>query len=86
MALFAKRQAVLCQGRRWQRTKDVLARCGGNSFRAWGIGPSTQEELDQAERLGLTVSPATGSGTEQGFSYDDAAAVKRQFDEVQRAV
>jgi len=67
--------------------KDVLARCGGNSFRTWGIGPSTGEELDQAEKLGLTVSLGCWLGhKEQGFHYDDAAAVKRQFDEVKRAV
>ena len=67
--------------------KDVLARCGGNSFRTWGIGPSTGEELDQAEKLGLTVSLGCWLGhKEQGFHYDDEAAVKRQFDEVKRAV
>ena len=67
--------------------KDVLAQCGGNSFRTWGIGPSTQDELDQAEKLGLTVSLGCWLGhKEQGFRYDDPAAVKRQFDDVKRAV
>ena len=67
--------------------KEVLVQCGGNSFRTWGIGPSTQEELDQAEKLGLTVSLGCWLGhKEQGFRYDDPTAVKRQFDDVKRAV
>ena len=67
--------------------KDVLARCGGNSFRTWGIGKLTAEELNQAERLGLTVSLGYWLGhKDQGFHYDNPAAVKRQFDEVKRAV
>ncbi|MGA2034093.1 MAG: glycoside hydrolase family 2 TIM barrel-domain containing protein [Thermoguttaceae bacterium] len=67
--------------------KDVLAQCGGNSFRTWGIDASTLSELDEAEKLGLTVSLGYWLGhKEQGFHYDDPVAVKRQFDAVQKAV
>jgi hypothetical protein len=67
--------------------KDVLAQCGGNSFRTWGIGASTPSELDQAQRLGLTVTLGYWLGhKEQGFDYGNAAAVKRQFESVKKAV
>ena len=67
--------------------KDVLAECGGNSFRTWGVNGSTQEQLDQAQRLGLSVTLGYWLGHKnQGFNYENAAAVQRQFDAVQRAV
>src|SRR5262245_4918930 len=36
--------------------KDVLARAGGNSFRTWGVDADTPRQLDEAQRLGLTVT------------------------------
>ncbi|MCY2990530.1 MAG: hypothetical protein NTY19_22030 [Planctomycetota bacterium] len=68
-------------------SKAALARCGGNSIRTWGIGPETQRELEEAQQLGLTVTVGHWLGhQDQGFNYNDAAAVKKQFDDVRRAV
>jgi len=36
--------------------KDVLAECGGNSFRTWGVGKDTQQMLDEAQKYGLSVT------------------------------
>ena len=67
--------------------KALLAECGGNSFRTWGIGADTQKELDQAQQLGLTVAVGHWLGhKEHGFRYDDPAAVRKQFDAVRQAV
>lgn len=67
--------------------KQVLAECGGNSFRTWGIGPDTPQELAAAQRLGLTVTVGHWLGhKQQGFNYEDAAAVQRQVADVKRAV
>ena len=67
--------------------KSLLAQCGGNSFRTWGIGPGTQKELDEAQRLGLKVTLGVWPGhKEQGFRYDDPASVEKQREDVRRAV
>jgi hypothetical protein len=67
--------------------KSLLAQCGGNSFRTWGIGADTQKDLDEAQRLGLTVAVGHWLGhQEHGFHYDDPAAVGKQFEDVRRAV
>ena len=68
-------------------SKETLARCGGNSLRTWGVSPQTEAVLDEAHRLGLTVTVGVWLGHKQhGFRYDDPAAVRRQFDEVKQAV
>ena len=36
--------------------KPLLAELGGNSFRTWGVGAETQQDLDEAQRLGLAVT------------------------------
>lgn len=67
--------------------KALLAESGGNSFRTWGIGGETQGELDEAQRLGLTVTLGFWLGhKEQGFSYENTEAVGKQFAEVKQAV
>ena len=59
--------------------KAMLARCGGNSFRTWGIGADTLRDLDEAQRCGLTVAVGCWLGhKDQGFRYDDPRAVERQ--------
>jgi hypothetical protein len=35
--------------------KQRLVAIGGNAFRTWGVGPDTQEQLDNAQKLGLAV-------------------------------
>src|SRR5213083_2699901 len=37
-------------------SKELLARLGGNSFRTWGVGDDTMRQLDEAQKLGLTVT------------------------------
>ncbi len=67
--------------------KEMLARCGGNSFRTWGVGADTQRDLDEAQRDGLTVALGCWLGhKDQGFHYDDPRAVARQAQNVRRAV
>ena len=68
-------------------SKQVLADCGGNSLRTWGVGPDTERLLDEAQQLGLTVTMGIWLGhKEQGFRYDDAAAVQKQFADAKQAV
>ncbi len=68
-------------------SKPLLAECGGNSFRTWGVGPETERELDEAQNLGLTVTVGIWLGhKEHGFRYDDAQSVQKQFDDAKKAV
>lgn len=68
-------------------SKEVLVECGGNSFRTWGVDTNTRAQLDEAHRLGLSVTLGIWLGhTEHGFDYDDADAVARQFAEARQAV
>lgn len=68
-------------------SKPVLAECGGNSFRTWGVGPETMAELDEAQKLGLSVTVGCWLGHKQhGFQYGDAQAVAKQKEDVRRAV
>ncbi len=65
---------------------DRLAAYGGNSIRTWGTN-NGQRVLDEAQRLGLTVTMGISMGTERhGFNYDDATAVAEQLERVRREV
>jgi Glycosyl hydrolases family 2, TIM barrel domain len=67
--------------------KDELARAGGNSIRTWGVDGDTPRVLDEARRLGLTVTLGIWLGhKEHGFNYRDAASVRRQLDEARKTV
>ncbi|NNE07472.1 MAG: hypothetical protein HKN20_02795 [Gemmatimonadetes bacterium] len=67
--------------------KDMLAAAGANTFRTWGVGPDLQEQLDEAERLGLTVIVGHWLGHERhGFDYNDLESVAEQFERVRRDV
>ncbi len=67
--------------------KSILAQLGGNSFRTWGVGDETQAELDEAQKLGLTVTVGVWLGHKgDAFSYKDPATLKRQFDSVKKSV
>lgn len=61
-----------------------LAAYGGNSLRTWRTDNAQytgQELLDEAHRLGLTVTMCIEIGRErQGFDYDDEEAVRAQFE------
>ncbi len=68
-------------------SKPFLKECGGNSFRTWGVGDDTPAKLDEAQKLGLTVTLGIWLGHERhGFNYGDPAAVKRQFENAREMV
>lgn len=64
----------------------LLAASGGNSIRTWdveGIGP----RLDEAQRLGLTVTVGFWFGHERhGFDYRDSAQVAAQLERVRLGI
>ena len=67
-------------------SRETLARSGGNSVRIWHTG-RLQAELDEAERLGLTVTVGFWMAHErQGFDYDDPKQVVAQAIEVRASV
>lgn len=67
--------------------KDLLVASGGNTFRTWGVDPNLGEQLDEAERLGLTVVVGHWLGhTRHGFDYHDSAQVAEQFERVRQDV
>jgi hypothetical protein len=66
---------------------QVLVDCGGNSIRTWGVGNNTQELLDKAQKLGVTVTLGIWLGhKDNGFDYDNADALKKQLADARRAV
>ncbi|HEY0946066.1 MAG TPA: glycoside hydrolase family 2 TIM barrel-domain containing protein [Opitutaceae bacterium] len=65
---------------------DRLAAAGGNSVRTWGA-EEAEKILDEAQRLGLTVCAGLWIEHEnQGFNYNDDAAVQAQIERHCRAV
>jgi hypothetical protein len=67
--------------------KDLLAEIGGNSIRTWGVGDDTAAMLDEAYRLGLSVTLGYWMRHERhGFNYDDAVKVARQHAKLLEAV
>jgi hypothetical protein len=68
-------------------SKQVLVDCGGNSFRTWGTGDDTLAQLDEAQKLGLTVTLGFWLGhKDNGMDYKNAAQVKSQFENAKKAV
>ena len=69
---------------------DALAARGGNSLRTWAAdipGRSAQTVLDEAHRLGLTVSLCLNISRERhGFDYSNPDAVAAQFEEARATV
>lgn len=64
----------------------ALAEAGGNSVRTWGV-EKAGAVLDEARKLGLTVTVGIWLGHErQGFNYNDADQVAKQYDEARRAI
>ncbi len=67
--------------------KAVLAACGGNTFRTWGVDDKTPGLLDQAQANGLKVALGIWIGhARHGFDYGDPAQVQKQFDDAKAAV
>jgi hypothetical protein len=67
-----------------------LAEHNGNSFRTWRTdnGKQTaQEILDEAHKHGLLVTMGIEVARERhGFDYNDAAAVKEQYDRIEKEI
>lgn len=65
---------------------ETLRRLGGNSIRTWGAD-DLDATLDHAGALGLTVAVGNWLGhPRHGFRYDDASAVRKQFDAVKAVI
>jgi hypothetical protein len=66
---------------------EELKKFGGNSIRTWGIDANTDKVLEEAHKLGLSVTFGIWLGQErQGFDYSNEMAVKSQLEEVRRIV
>jgi len=61
-------------------SKQLLAQFGGNSIRTWGAD-RLMDDLDEAQKLGLTISAGIWLGHKrQGFDYHNADQVRRQLE------
>src|SRR5438046_2535943 len=66
--------------------KAMLAELGGNSFRTWGAD-NIDVQLDEAQKLGLTIAVGIWLGQErQGFKYDDPKQVADQFERAREVI
>ena len=62
---------------------ELLAACGANSNRTWNADGHVAGRLDEARRLGLTVTVGLWlKHPRHGFDYGDAAALREQSDRV----
>ena len=67
-------------------SKEMLKQLGGNSFRTWDA-ENIGAQLDEAQRLGLTVAVGIWLKHERhGFDYNDPEFVARQFETVRQQV
>ncbi len=66
---------------------ELLAHSGANSIRTWGVDDRTPTLLDEAQRLGLSVTVGIWLGHERhGFDYSDYMQVSQQIEQVRSAV
>ncbi len=76
----------LIKGAGGDGSKLLLHDSGGNSFRTWGAD-DLGAQLDEAERLGLSVTVGIWLGhKEHGFDYNNADQVAAQFEMAKKAV
>ncbi len=72
-------QPYFIKGAGGDGSKPALKALGANSFRTWGADGS-QAKLDEAQKLGLTMSLGLWLGhKEHGFNYNDPAQVAAQY-------
>lgn len=65
---------------------ELLKSTGGNSIRTWSTD-GAQQILDEAQKLGLTVTMGLRVGTERhGFDYNDPAAVSKQLERLRAEI
>jgi hypothetical protein len=68
-------------------SKSLLASCGANTIRTWGVGDKLQQELDEAEALGLAVIAGHWLGHgRHGFDYHDPQMLQEQKDRIRHDV
>ena len=66
---------------------ELLAHSGANSIRTWGVDDRTPTLLDEAQRLGLSVTVGIWLGHDRhGFDYSDYMQVSQQIEQVRSAV
>jgi hypothetical protein len=67
-------------------SKQLLVQFGGNSIRTWGAD-RLMDDLDEAQKLGLTISAGIWLGHKrQGFDYHNADQVSRQLESTREVV
>jgi hypothetical protein len=65
----------------------LLAECGGNSTRIWGVDGATERRLDEAHSHNMTVTVGIWlEQSQKGFDYSDPVATATQKEKVQAAV
>lgn len=70
----------------WSHLEQLVA-AGGNSIRTWGVDEKTPALLDEAHRLGVSVTLGIWLGHERhGFDYSDPKQVEAQLAQVREAV
>ena len=84
--LMRNNKPYFIKGAGGTRYMDRLAKYGGNSLRTWGTSNGGQE-LDKADKLGLTVTMGLDVARERhGFNYDDTVAVRKQLEKLRQEV
>src|SRR4051794_7569590 len=63
--LFRGGKPYFIQGAGGSRSLQLLVDCGGNSIRTWGADEGLQRQLDEAHRLGLSVTVGIWLGHER---------------------
>jgi hypothetical protein len=81
-------QPFFIQGAGGDASREVLKKCGANSFRLWGAD-HIEDQLDEAQRLGLAVTVGIWlehSPGEHHFDYHNPRQVADQLETVRRAI
>ncbi|HEV7301937.1 MAG TPA: glycoside hydrolase family 2 TIM barrel-domain containing protein [Tepidisphaeraceae bacterium] len=84
--LIREGQPYFIEGAGGDASKPFLKECGGNSFRTWGA-EDIDAKLDEAQKLGLTVTVGIWLGHERhGFDYNSVKQVREQKERARQAV
>jgi hypothetical protein len=86
--LFCDGHPFFIQGAGGDASRELIKRCGGNSFRLWGAD-AIDNQLDQAQSLGLAVTVGIWLEHSPGpnhFDYQNPAQVAVQLEKVRQAV
>ncbi len=84
--LIRNGQPYFIKGAGGKKYFDRLAEYGGNSIRTWGT-ENAQSILDEAEKLGLTVTLGLWMGHQNhGFNYDNELIVANQLERFRQDV